>query len=488
MNDKLKACGKIRISVEDKKTGARTILKEYDNAVTQFGKELFLSTSAAMRMNYDLGLFAGNRLSCTTLGQVNSNSYYASQSGAGLACYLLNLDDGAKSALTPMSHSLSLVDGYGIKDDVLVGYGCNARTSSSAKEGVITIPDADLVCNPTVSARAWKFPAGIASGTTNAIQIGASLGFNTSSPSHLRGGSIWSGLSEADLAIADNVAPLNAGYLRPGIKKGDIVVTGDTEILIGDATNSLKARIVYDFVKGTKTILSADDARYDLDLGAKNISQYVVGDYFCYVSAADNHPYIVKMSTWTPTVLATSNFTGRNFFVKDGYLYCAVNSTSTMHAYKIETATRDSSKNVAISSLGLPSNFGSSYNNLSIQNFGEPESGKYFICVNGGNNATFAVICTDIYDVAGTTVDIVGLCPVCTNVKIGDTVYLFATDIQSSVDVTYSNTINTQQFLMGRGLWFSKTWGSMISYRVLDSAISKPEDKEIIVNYYYQFV
>ena len=484
--DKIKlAHGAIRISLEDKKTGERTTLWEGDNAVTQFGKELFLSTSAAMRMNYPLGIGAGSRLPVTTFGSYGT-SYYQNVSGSGLACYLLNLDDTTKNGLTPASHTLSVLDKMSINEDTLTGFGVEARTSSSAKEGVITIPDADLVCNPAVSARAWKFPAGISSGTFNAIQIGASLGLNTTSPSIQRGGVIWSGMSENDRVIADNVTA-EGYYLRPGIKKNGQVITTDTEILMGDATENKKSRIVYDFVKGTRTVLATDDIRYDLDLGYPKYPQYVVGDYLIMISGTNAYPVRIKMSDWTSTTFYSNNPTGYSLFVKDGYLYFP--QSTSLYAYNIETASRDTSKTISYSSLNIPSSLVGTQNfgYVHVQNWGNPDSGKYFVILKKSDYLSVGVVCTDYSDVEGTALDLIPRCNDCCNVQIGDEVYLMTSNLQGQPDLYYTNTINQQNFYMGYGLWFSKTWGSLISYRVLDSAITKDADKEIIVNYWYEF-
>lgn len=486
MKEKMKTCGHIRISAEDKVTGKRTTLWEGTNAVTQFGKELFLSTSAAMRMNFPLGIGAGSRLPVTTFGSYGT-SYYQNVAGSGLACYLLNLDDATKNGLTPSSHTLSVLNKMTIDESTLTGFGVEARTSSSAKEGTVTIPDADLVCNPTVSARAWRFPAGISSGTFNAIEIGASLGLNTTSPSIQRGGVIWSGMSENDRVIADNVTA-EGYYLRPGITKNGETITTNTQILMGDATENKKSRILIDFVSGTRTVLATDDIRYDLDLGYPKYPQYVVGDYLIMISGTNAYPVRIKMSDWTSTTFYSNSPAGYSLFVKDGYVYFA--QSSSLYAYNIETATRDTSKTISYASLNIPSSLvgTQNFNCVHVQNWGNPGSGKYFVNFYKNDNLSVGVVCTDYTDFEGTAIDLIPRCGYCCNVQIGDEVYLLNSNLQGQPDLFYTNTISQQNFYMGYGLWYSKTWGSMISYRVLDSAITKADDKEIIVNYWYEFV
>jgi hypothetical protein len=484
MADKLKAGGHIRVSLEDKSTGERTTLWEGTNAVTQFGKELFLATSASLRMNFLTTIGAGTRLACTTFGDISGQGYYyPSVTGTGLACYLLNLDDETKNSLTPASRAVSLIDGYSLNSDKLVGYGSLARTSSSATEGVVAIPDGDLLVDPTVSARAWRFPAGVATGSFNTIQIGAHFGLNTTTPNWTRGGTVWSGLSVNDIVISDQIQA-QGYYLRPGVTKNGEVITKDTEILVGDGTNSVKSRIVYDFVAGTMTYLTSDDVRYDLDLADASFPQYIVGDYLCCVMT---YPTVVKMSTWTSTTLATSNLYGKSFFIKDGYVYFATGSSS-IFAYNIETGARDSSKNITFSSLGLPSGW-SNYSNVSIQNWGgDHASGKYFMQNYVSIREAYGVVCTDYKDMVGTTIEVIPRLPKSSSLTIGGEVYILTNDIGDYSDFTYARTVSGANYVLGKGLWFTKTWGSLLSYRVLDSAITKDADKEIVINYWYQFV
>lgn len=477
MSDSLKLKGFIKIFEIDAE-GNKTLVDEINNSVTPLGKRLALADSMGTRVKYAAFNTEGVLSVHSSLGswQQNPSEYAQNTSEEGLCLYLLNLSADQKAALTSSSTLLPIYNSdFSLNGDVITGYATSKVTSSSAKEGVSATTALDCqhnLTNTDVVLQAWRFDAGIATGTYNTLAIGTATHSNAFS-----GLSVWKTLDFYTPLISGQLLPYGF-YLRHGVTINGTQFTSDTQWLLGDPTSPSKARIILDFATNTKVALDPSDPRYDYPLGVGYMSQVITDEYLFYSPTVLNTVRVTLSSGETSTLSLNSATPSLLYY--NNYIYKAYGS-SNLRAYNPSTLASVSSGNITFSAMNIP-NY-SSGNVIRCCNYGD-----YFLVANFTQNVAF--ICSDLTNVGDSLIEMLPfIVDACVYDINNSRYFLTSYDSGKYPDLRYmgSPTSASTTIQSAYGLRICETAGNMISYAFRSEAYEKTAEKGIIVEYGYTF-
>lgn len=478
MSDTLKLKGFIKIFEIDAE-GNKTLVDEINNTVTPLGKRMALADSMGTRLKGAYYNTEGLLSVDSTIGawSQNAGQYTQNTSEKGLCLYLLNLSEEQKSTLNSSSTLLPIYDSnFALNDDVITGYATSKVTSSSSKEGTAPITALDCqhnLTNTDVVLQAFRFDAGIATGSYNTLAIGSATHSDAYS-----GIAVWKNVEFYSPLISGQKAP-EGFYLRHGVTINGIQYTSNTQWLLGDPTSPKTARIILDFATNTKVALDPSDPRYDYPLGTGVMPQVITDSYLFYNTSV-NLTKRVTLETGAVSEISL-NSASESLLYYNGYLYKAY-GTSNLRAYNPQTGSAVSSGNISFSTMNIPEY--TSGNSIRVGSFDD----NSFIVVN--TTTAVAFVCTSLTDVAGSLLAVYPMVKQAPTYEINGTRYFvrgvetgYTNDLKfiSSPSST-SSTLNTYQSLA-----ICETAGNMVSFAFRSESYEKTAEKGVIIEYGYRF-
>ena len=482
MNMKLR--GKIKFITEE--NGIEKVLEEVENSVT----ELYEENVAAFGIE---GLYCGmgaieagqTFLSTPTPYYPTTAVNYGRNKNYNICAYFLNLPEATKTALTKKSKTLPLYTStYEIDDSVIVGYATGTYTATEAKQGYIDAVKGTNLINSRRHTVRFKWDVGVMNGEYNAVVIGMNV-----MTDKYNGICLYRGIESNNVILGETAS---GGYMvGPSVKSSDgVVYTSDTEILLGDSTETKKARKVLDLVSGEETILESTDHRYDFPLHVAHLPQLTVGNYLVF---ANDLSSVHKMDLTTKAV--TSLATGSGMFLYNNYLYVRYNAT-TFRAYTTDTLTYTSSANLTLANMNIPEEFTAKISTSGYYMGITSVGNKYMVYL--WKSKTLAdvldkcLICTDPTDVANSIVEILPQVNTQNAVEINGEMIFFAKEVVSPLYIggfgTYATDSSTTA-VQKRGVKFSKNslCGNLFSFKTFDTPKTIETDKPTIIEYSYTF-
>jgi hypothetical protein len=467
-----------------------TVTKELNvpNIVTELGDVYFDATSGANIFALMRGIEeAVDFVNSPLFRMNNATTISTGDDDNNLCVYLLNLTESDKASLSADSRILPIYTPgtFAIDSTKIVGWASLDRSSTQAKQGVLSSRATDTILNPKSSSVAWEWAVGKATGTFNCIAVGVNV-VNTSSYAYA-GLSIFRGLENNDVNAGD---PNPSGYYaRPGISG----ITSANEILLGGTTTDGRARIKWDLVSNVKTELTATDAAYDFKLSMADTPQVIIGTKVFYIYQG----YVWVYDTVAKTHSNTNIYPYRYWmFAYNGYLYVP-GSTTTCYAYDTSSYANVSAQNKTISEmLGIP-NTDAFYNPLTassyrsflywrISNYGD--TGNFLISFDYNSTREYkrAFVVSNLFT-ANTVVDILPRVSTPSAYTINNEIWMFDYNtLDNLIQNITGQTTNTISSFGSYGTKWSKFFGNMISFKIYDTPLTIAADEVAKVEYAYK--
>lgn len=475
--------GKIRVVSEHE--GIEKVLVDVENTITELFEEMVAAGSIDMMYGMSSAIEGGQTYLGIQNPNINSGVYYTTPNYF-ITVYFLNLGSAELQALTKKSHTLPIYAGdYTLDESKIVGFATSTYTATKPKQGYLdSLKGENLVKHRRHGLR-FKWDANILSGTYNCIAVGLRTDVDRFS-----GISMYRGVETANPILGE--AEASGYWLRPGVKNSDgsKVYTADNEVLLGDGTNTEKARKILNLETGVETLLDSSDFRYDFNLIVGQEVQLVSGNYIIYSKNSGSSIYRIDLDSKTETQIYSS---GYGAFVYDGYLYMRA-GTSNFRAYSLPNFTYTSSKNITFESLQLPEGFCEDYSDLYITNVGSNflvQNIESFTTSGVRNNR--GLLCSDIKNVKGSILDTIPNLYGLTGFYIGSTPYFFAGETPAPYNTSktfyYTDTSGSQKSITKGGLRFccEGMFGNLLSFHTFEEPQQIPTGNALKLDYYYTF-
>lgn len=409
-----------------------------------------------------------------------------------LTVYFLNLDDAEIKALSNNSNVLPVYNSsFELDESKIVGYAYPISAATGSKQGYSEELSGITLINPRRHGQKFRWDANVMSGSYNCIAVGLNVMY-----SRFPGVALYRGLDCNNTVIGDSAS---TGYMiRPGVKNSDgsVVITSDTQILVGDGTSPSKGRRLIDLVTGEVTLLSSTDAAYDFPLLDAKYTQQVVGDYLLY----DSGNTINRMNIATKA--QTSMGTGNGGFLYNGFYYVRADYDYT-YFKKYNTSTWSSTTNdLDLTNMNVPDVLMSKISNPRFSITQLDDTHYLGTCYNtsyfGYPNSNYGekicgVIFTDITNISGSIVKFLPNLDSCNGCLINGKYYFFSNNILvSNVNKNkyiYRNSSNTEVTVDKKGVKFTTEdlCGNMFSFHTFETPQQIPAGEAIKLEYYYTF-
>ena len=479
--DSLSFKGRIKVWQDNKP------ISEAVNTITLLWQELVASLGIDPLYGWGSSIEAGQSFAITQYP--TNDSYFDTQNIDKLVTvYFLNLSQVERNALSSNSNHLPIFNSTGeIDTDKVVGYATFKTSATGTKEGYVqTLEGVDLI-NPRIHGCQFKWDAGVASGTFNCIAVGANVMVD-----RFTGYRTGRGIEFNCPVLGETVA--GGFYLRPGVKSADgsVVITGDNEILIGDATDVDAARKVVNLVTGEVQNLDSTDSRYGYALiGADNM-QMVVGDYLLYT----NPTSLVSKNILTGTT-KTVDSSGYGAFIYNGYLYAPYSGTA-IRAYDPTTFSRVSSADLTSDGIGIPTEFqqDSSSQRLFITQLNDSKFLVACLPTPSADKKAYApkaFLCSDISNVSGSFIETVpalsGIGCFEVNGEVWFTSSLVPLTLLDGQYMYYQSSSGSQVQVQKKGIKLTKQgyYGNMLSFKTYDEDQTLDAAQATYLKYTYSF-
>lgn len=342
---------------------------ELHNKITNFGISFYGSKASLIlgsgipNTNYLTTLVKSNLVKGTSSTTINNA---VADGDIGLTVYLLNLPENYKCI---RDSEYPFIDDKGnVNEDYIIGYANISTDTPNLKEGLTALfYRPDIIKNGKMrSGRAWKWEAGRAIGTINAIALGVSAHKNP-----YRGGIV------STIVTPEKVTGGKAYFADLYARNGIPNITADNEILVGFSGIDVYAKGVLNLSTWTYAELPDDDVRRTIKLGNIESNQIVTSDGTWYYIQDRN---IIRRGAdgSEKSVLGRTTTKIASLFLHNGKLYeCRDNMGSpACYAYNIDTLVYTSSDNILFSTItpNIPPVM------TSLSTIGKDDNGNFLLC------------------------------------------------------------------------------------------------------------
>lgn len=523
-----KLTGFIHAELYNPKDNTRRTLEGH-NFVTKGGLQLMLDSIIGSLLETGADSFGSPYCSQYVAKQGNTEggtSFAGNQgnSNKSLTNVLLNLGTTEISSITNNTNYVNMYDNDLLTASKVVGYANNnINPIGDGKEGALDNCKPAYVADRYTVAKTWKYDAGVAVGTINAIGMAPAPVVKTNNGD---GFQFAKCLDKTNQQYANYLA-MSTGFLPPGI----IGFTSNDEILLNYSQDG-KTKHKYTISTGVITDLADTDPFFVIPNNACDC--VLIGNYMYVldsvnplsnsssprVTVYDVTANMAQKAQFTCSYLTSSdNMISAKFLLKDGNLYVtAIDRIVKAGASKLWTLSKGSndwysSAGTAatdFSSIGavIPTGLDKSY--VCFGNYGGNYVMYVFSRLDGiidfqlTGYKMIGFVFTDFTNIVGSLVDIIcgvtpnsiafnagsnkGLLRIGYNYYCNSTYFGTAYGRVSGKKVVTNNSTQKQIDNYNSGVYLSmdKDWSNIFSLKVLSSPLVKGPDDILYVTYGYK--
>lgn len=499
MTDNIKAFGELEIKIYDKNYNLKRVYKS-KNQITNAGFDLGFTRGLGTLLKTGGDLFGQLYTIDSFMGYRYANQYRTNESALNIG--LLNIGN-SKNNLNMSSSIANFYNSEFNSLDNVIGYAGINLTPSGNKEGKLSFSRGQSVAAGYTRSIGWEFPVNVAGGTFDVAVLTSNGILNTPYPT-VGGVATYKCIDKVNVFDSSFVS-MSTAYCPPGVTG----VTSNSEILL-NFNNGVSDKWKYNISTGEITQVE-DGTPFFTPIDINIDDWFIEGTYLYTITHASTSAKVKVWDITTQTqidsfsVSAQSNTYAEHykFLSYNGNVYVTMNSIndSSSATRRCWTLSKGSSGFYSSATSGtsiqetigitLPS--GLPVNQVAIGNYG----GNYIVYIGDTG-----VIVSDITNIQSSIIDVVPFvypsvvgygsgfisigAPGANDGQYTGTSTINNTDSLWLVNGTgSSNTVSL--FESGIMLMTNKHWGTMTSYFIFSSPITKSDDEIMTAGWVYGF-